>query len=278
MLQRDVTMQRIGLFFHLAVCVAWAGTCPKQLHVLSEEFSHGLFDKLPDFDDAILFYDSLPEDHLTRVHHKLAHLAEEHDVDEIMLGLTHKHFHMAADSFLGEELSPTGDLLVMKPHDLCKLGAATPVSFTLVNDTWHPYEWALNNSEAGVNLATLRKKEGFLQNVADILTDEGLDGLFGFHVKHRQSWEDEFGTEESPGNAEHELHIRPGFAHDNFPEPMNSNESRTVAWPLVSPHISQIRCFGCGRSGGGGGCTRHEISCTKHGPVCRGHSTCSGHK
>lgn len=246
-------MQTLAIASFVVFNPASAGFLPAYPSLLSKDFSYGLFDKLPDFDDALQSLDSLAEGRLENLRDKLTDMALQNGVEEIMLGLKHKHFDISADHFLGEELSSSSDLSVMRPREKCLLGSATPVSFSFMDGVWQPYEWTLNNSEAARNYDVLQEKQAFLQNITDIITSEQLDGIFGLHVKHRGIWEDTFGTVESPGDSEHELHIRPTVTNTRPLDGSSSAEARTVAWPLSGPQNNQW------------GCVRHtKIECNRH--------------
>jgi hypothetical protein len=267
--------------------LASAGLWPARPSLLSRDFTAGLFDSLPDFDDAIMSYDALSEERLEQVFCKLGHVASRHNVEDVMLSLKHKHFDIPGDHFLGEE-SLHDSLSVMRPLNTSLLEFATPVSFTLVDGLWQPYEWSVNSSEAASNFEMLQGNEGFLQNIKDVLTSEQLDGLFGFHLQHRAAWEDAAGTMETPGDHEHELHIRPvgeeiefpvdesprdasGVDHEHKINPHSeaknvefpgdaSADTRTVAWPLSTDRKGKQR-----------GCGSHSIACSRH-RKCLSHS------
>jgi len=254
------TMQKLMMIsatFHLALAGMW----PSNL-LLSKHCSHGLFDQLPDFDDAVEAFDSLPAGKLDHVLNNLRQTAGQHGVESVMLGLKHKHFDMSPDHFLGDELSSSSNFSLMKPREKSLLPEATPISFTLEEGLWQPYEWALDNSQAAESFDLLQGKQQFLQNITDFLVSEQLDGMFGLHIKHREDWEDSFGTVESPGDGEQELHIRPARTANHPSDEKNLNgmnaESRTVAWPLSGPQINQW-------------CSGHNVQCMKHARVCNAH-------
>merc|ERR1712050_46983 len=121
---------------------------------------------------------------------------------------------MPDNHILVEQQLVNWEMSVMEPQPLHEVPGAIPMSFTLENGTWQPYEFVYPSIHAVDKLQELLSKPEFLQKMASLLEQHGLDDMFSLHLEVRNHIHGKFGTLEQPGQHEHELIITAQHSDD----------------------------------------------------------------
>jgi hypothetical protein len=202
--------------------------------------------RLPTFEAATeLFHDVFDEARQKAILRRCEEVVSASGLGDIIgVDIKHSHFHVQPDHAIVER--QFDDHAVMKPEPLALAGAGTPCTFALVDGKWLPYEFVLDCPHAEEQLAEVLAKPSFAEELSRVLVEEGVDGLLGFHVLHREFLEDPdgHGIAETSGERPNELLLR---ANTEEVRVGQKGLSRNVMW-IWGSRPRQYTCDDHGRS------------------------------